>query len=100
MKHLGTRMRKFREVSGKKQYTVAVESGITQSAYARIESGQRKPSLDTLEAIAKSLDVNLHQLLPTMGNWIGKDTVLELFVLRIRYLWFRYSRNKSNRGRS
>lgn len=95
MKNIGTRMRKIREAQGKKQYAVAVEAGITQSAYARIESGQRVPPIKTLNAIAKSLGVQFQDLYPTTGNWIGQNTIFGLLIQHIRYSWGRYRCNKS-----
>src|SRR5690554_1845885 len=95
MNEIGTRMRRIREAQGKKQYAVAVEAGISQSAYARIESGQRIPPIKTLNAIAKSLGVRFHDLYPTTANWIGRDSLIGLLIHRLRYRWERFRCNKS-----
>lgn len=95
MEDIGVRMRKYREACGKKQYAVAVESGIGQSAYSRFETGERIPKLETLEAIAKSLNVHISDLLPPRENRILCKTIFGLLWFRIRYWWYRRKRNKS-----
>lgn len=93
MKEIGTRLRKIRESQDKIQYAVAVEAGITQSAYARIESGQRIPRLKTLESIAKSLNVPLSQLLPTTGSWMGRTTLIGVVIRKVKYACLKWRFN-------
>lgn len=93
-------MRKFRDKAGKKQYAVAVESGIDQSTYSKFESGQLIPKLLILEAIAKSLNVKISQLLPPEENALFGNTVFGLIWMRIRYWWYRRQRNKADERES
>lgn len=95
MKDIGVRMRKYRDACGKKQYAVAVESGIDQSTYSKFESGARIPRLKTLEAIAKSLDVHISQLLPPRQSRIFGNTIFGLLWFRIRYWWHQRKCNKA-----
>ena len=45
---------------GLSQHELAALTGTTQSAIARLESGQRPPRIDTLLRIASALDTELH----------------------------------------
>lgn len=57
--NIGQSINKVRKLKGIKQYVLAKKIGITQPYLSQIEKGNRKPSMDTLEAIVKSLNVPL-----------------------------------------
>lgn len=74
-------IRKKRNIS---QRTLASESGVSYSMVSKLESGEQKnPSLETLEKIAKALDVTPSQLMDGMNiydrfNIVMGDTLAEL----------------------
>lgn len=74
-------IRKKRNIS---QRTLASESGISYSMVSKLESGEQKnPSLETLEKIAKALDVTTSQLMDGINiydqfNIVMGDTLEEL----------------------
>ena len=53
----GNKIRMIRELRGFSQNQVAGRLGITQASYSRIETNQRKLDTETLEKIAKELEV-------------------------------------------
>ncbi|HYG63190.1 MAG TPA: helix-turn-helix transcriptional regulator [Thermoanaerobaculia bacterium] len=59
---LGHALRWLRDRQGKKQYQVAEAAGITKGMLSAYETGRQKPSLDTLEKILMTLEVNLNDL--------------------------------------
>ena len=60
---VATRLRTQRELTGRGQSDVAVEAGISPSTLSRIESGDRRPTLEQLIAIAWALGVQPAPLL-------------------------------------
>jgi transcriptional regulator with XRE-family HTH domain len=59
---LGHALRWLRDRQGKKQYQVAEAAGITKGMLSAYETGRQKPSLDTLEKILMTLEVDLNDL--------------------------------------
>jgi transcriptional regulator with XRE-family HTH domain len=59
---LGSRIIKARNAKGMSQEKLATDSGIDRSHMGFIEQGRRKPTLSTLNKIAKALDMSLEQL--------------------------------------
>jgi len=55
--------RVWREHRGLSASQLAHACGVTVSAISQIESGKRKPSLDTLKAMAKALSVDVDDLI-------------------------------------
>ena len=60
---LGARIARMRTRAGLTQEQLAERAGIGASYVARIEVGQRRPTLDVLAELADSLGVPLHRLL-------------------------------------
>lgn len=60
---LGGRIARMRTRSGLTQEQLAERAGIGASYVARIEVGQRRPTLDVLAELADALGVPLHRLL-------------------------------------
>jgi ribosome-binding protein aMBF1 (putative translation factor) len=56
---LGEQMRELRSARGLTQAQLAERMGTTQSVIARLEAGQRVPSLVTLERVATALEAVL-----------------------------------------
>ena len=55
-------IRKQREFLGISQEKIVLTAGLNRAYIGYIERGERKPSVDTLEKIAKALKVKLYQL--------------------------------------
>ena len=60
---LGMRVREVRKLRGLSQERLAEKVGVDPKQISRIEGGKSAPSLDTLEAIARSLQVEMKNLL-------------------------------------
>jgi transcriptional regulator with XRE-family HTH domain len=63
---------RLREFKKRSQKEVALQVGIPQGQYSRIENGKVEPTLTTLEKIAIALEVSLSQLIEP--NQIENDT--------------------------
>lgn len=59
---LGMRIREVRKLRGLSQEKLAEKVGVDPKQISRIEGGKSAPSLDTLEAIAKHLQVEMKDL--------------------------------------
>jgi transcriptional regulator with XRE-family HTH domain len=60
---IGDRLKRIRELKGKKQESVARELGLSTNGYGKIERGESSLSLDRLEKIARVLDVSALDIL-------------------------------------
>lgn len=67
---LGENIRKIRELKGFSQQNLADETGVDQKTISRIEKGTLSPKFDLLVKIAKTLAVNMSQLLAFNENMI------------------------------
>ncbi len=56
------RLRRLREKVGRKQYAVAECCGLSRRTYRRYESGEKEPSVESLEAIADYFEVSMDYL--------------------------------------
>ena len=63
--NIGDNIRKIRELKGYSQEYMAMELGISQPSYARIENGMTVPKIDRLQRIANILNVELSVLFDT-----------------------------------
>jgi len=66
-KELGRRLRLIRNVKGLSQENMAEGLGITQSAYAQIETGRTDINISRLESIAKIFQLSVAEIL-TFGD--------------------------------
>ncbi|HTO37195.1 MAG TPA: helix-turn-helix transcriptional regulator [Brumimicrobium sp.] len=67
---LGENIRKIRELKGFSQQNLADEIGVDQKTVSRIEKGTLSPKFELLVKIAKTLAVNMSQLLSFNENMI------------------------------
>src|SRR3954471_222090 len=67
---VGPRLRRLRERRGLTLTTLAAETGISKSTLSRLESGQRKPSLELLLPLAEAHHLPLDELVgaPRIGD--------------------------------
>lgn len=68
----GDNIRRIRLEKHISQNKLAKESGIAQSALSAIESSVKNPSIETIQLIAKSLNVTISELL---GESTGQDSL-------------------------
>ena len=59
---IGNKIRTAREAKGLTQKQVAIEIGMDQSQYSKIEKGKTDPYTSTVEKIAKALGMTLSEL--------------------------------------
>jgi hypothetical protein len=61
--NIGERIRKIRIEKGMTQKEIAEKCGINDANIRKYESGRQNPKIDTIEKIAKALDVEVSELL-------------------------------------
>ena len=59
---IGERIRDFREAKNLSQGDVEKRSGLARVYLSRVENGHTVPTLETLEKLARALEVPLYQL--------------------------------------
>jgi transcriptional regulator with XRE-family HTH domain len=62
-KQMGARIRKLRKARGMSQQDLANKARLSRVFITRLEAGQQDPSLSTINAIAKALDVLAAELM-------------------------------------
>lgn len=62
LRRFSTNMRAARDAVGLSQEAVALEAGIPQGHYSRIERGEVEPAMRVLVRIAAALSTTLHDL--------------------------------------
>jgi transcriptional regulator with XRE-family HTH domain len=72
--NIGTNIKNIRELKNFTQEYVAGEIGLSQSSYARIETGAAIPKIDRLQRIADVLEVDLSTLLSTTNIFNFNDS--------------------------
>lgn len=56
------RIKKIRNLRGVKQEYIALQMGMSQSAYSKIENGNQKLTFEVIGKIANTLNVSINQL--------------------------------------
>ena len=69
---MGQVIRELRIRKGLSQEVLSGLSGIARSHLAMIESGKKKPSVETLWRIAGGLEMKLSELMKSMETYTGK----------------------------
>ncbi|MDO6658549.1 MULTISPECIES: helix-turn-helix domain-containing protein [Bacillales] len=64
----GRRIRAFRKLKGYTQEQLAKELGVSVSVLGEIERGNRRPTNDFMQLVAKQLRVPLEELFPLEHN--------------------------------
>ena len=67
---LPERLKFIRETRKVTQAELAKESGLTQATIANLEGGRKDPSLQTLERLAKALDIHIATLFSTEDVYV------------------------------
>lgn len=68
MNNIGGKIRKLREKNGLSQEYLAIELGITQPSYARLEKDDERISITRLISIAKILQTSVSELIEEKIN--------------------------------
>ena len=75
MEDLGKRLKSLREQKGMSLRELAKAAHVSPSFIADIESGRSRPSLETLESLARALGVSPSELVdPSTPSWWYRDT--------------------------
>jgi len=74
--HVGLNIKKIREDKGLMQKEVAAVAGMHPANYNKVEKGEREPSIDALDKIAKFFGLTVDQLIHYEGS-IPKDVTIE-----------------------
>jgi transcriptional regulator with XRE-family HTH domain len=65
---VGEKIKQIRKDKGLQQKAVALEVGLDQSNYNKVENGKREPSLEVLQKLSTILDVSIDELLSPENN--------------------------------
>lgn len=73
---IGEHIKKFREEKGLLQKQVASAVGVHPSNYSKIEKGEREPSIEVLDGLAKLFGVTIDQIVHLDEN-TPKEVIVE-----------------------
>lgn len=95
-------IRSARERAGLSQADLAKRSGRSQSSLSMIESGRRRPTIETVEAVANGLGVSplVVYLLSANGRDVPRGTPGILIISRIAHLVDDLWRSRRNGARN
>jgi transcriptional regulator with XRE-family HTH domain len=65
---VGEKIKQIRKDKGLQQKAVALEVGLDQSNYNKVENGKREPSLEVLQKLSTILGVSIDELLSPENN--------------------------------
>jgi transcriptional regulator with XRE-family HTH domain len=74
--HVNENIKKLREDKGMLQKQVASAVGVHPSNYSKIEKGEREPSIEVLDGLAKLFGVSIDQIVHLDEN-MPKEVVIE-----------------------
>jgi len=74
--HIGLNIKKIREEKGMMQKEIAAIAGMHPANYNKVEKGEREPSIDALDKIAKSFGLTVDQLIHFEGS-MPKEVTIE-----------------------
>jgi transcriptional regulator with XRE-family HTH domain len=81
---IGDRIRALREQKGLSQGQIEKRTGLLRCYISRVENGHTVPSIDTVEKLARALEVPLYQIfwdgeeIPALANLPGRMTETEV----------------------
>ena len=75
---IASRLKKLRTAKGYSVYKLSQESGVSETHIRDLERGDRNPSLDTIDRIAKTFGITLSELL-------NEDETVSYVTVRIIY---------------
>ena len=75
--HIGKNIKKIREQKGMLQKQVATTAGLHASNYSKIEKGEREPTIQALDKIAKLFDLTVDQIIHYEGELPKEVTITD-----------------------
>ena len=87
--NIGKKIQAARKSKGLTQKQLAERIGVATGTIQQYELGKRQPKLETLDKIAKSLDVSIFDILPSYEG--GFEEEYEKMVKKLRKKYFPYS---------
>lgn len=84
---LGERIRTLRKARGFSQESLALKAGLATSFLGEIERSGKKPTVDSVEKIAKALDISLAELFAEgfdRQKYAADTTVLDKIVFLVQ----------------
>jgi transcriptional regulator with XRE-family HTH domain len=81
---IGDRIRALREQKGFSQGQIEKRTGLLRCYISRVENGHTVPSIETVEKLARALEVPLYQIfwegeeIPALANLLGRVTESEV----------------------
>lgn len=73
--HVGENIKKLREEKGMLQKQVAAAVGVHPSNYSKIEKGEREPSIEVLDGLAKLFGLTIDQVVHLERNTPKEITI-------------------------
>jgi len=73
--HVGLNIKKIREQKGLMQKEIAAVAGMHPANYNKVEKGEREPSIDALDKIAKFVGLTIDQLIHYEGDIPSEITI-------------------------
>ena len=82
---IGDRLRKLREAARLSQGDIEKRTGLLRCYVSRVENGHTVPAVETLEKLARALEIPLYRLfyegeqppqLPNVSNWKSSDVIV------------------------
>lgn len=83
--YIGHNIKKYRKLKGYKQKELAEKINVSEQAISQYERGEREPKLNTLNNIAKALDIEVVDLLGVTDISI-KNSKVELSKEEVDYI--------------
>ena len=86
---IGDRIRALREQKGLSQGQIEKRTGLLRCYISRVENGHTVPSIETVEKLARALEVPLYQIfwegeeVPALANLPGRMTESEIVVYEL-----------------
>ncbi len=79
--HFGTAIRKQRSELQISQEELADRAGLHRTYISDVERGARNPSLESIEKLARALDLSVSKLFARAGDGAGRDQLVEILLV-------------------
>jgi len=83
-REVGERLRLFRQQLGISQEQLAFKAGITPSYLGQVERGEKSPTIDSLEKVAKALNISLEQVFSKRSEDITELGIMDRIAFELR----------------
>ncbi|HNW97521.1 MAG TPA: helix-turn-helix transcriptional regulator [Bacteroidales bacterium] len=79
--HVGKNIKKIREEKGLMQKEIAAAAGMHPANYNKVEKGEREPSIEALDKIAKLFGMTIDQLIHFEGKMPKEVTIKDKTII-------------------